>query len=69
MNAAENRSFNYRAAPINLHFTVHSTGTSNDLVRTIKSKIIPVIMQEMKGGNTGLRESIRFAFANTQRAY
>ena len=57
---------NVRGGDMNLTIHVHG---GDDLVTTVKNKVIPILRREMEAGNTGLRESIRLANARTQGAY
>lgn len=62
------RQINIRSGDISLHFSI-SGGNQDDLVQTIKNRVIPILQREMEGGNTALRESIRRAYDRTARAY
>jgi len=68
--ASENgpRNITIRGGDMSLHFSI-SGGNQDDLVQTIKNKIIPILSHEMEGGNSALRESIRRAYDRTARAY
>ncbi len=44
-------------------------GAGDDLIARVKSEVIPILIAEMTGGNSGLREAIVQAYETTQGAY
>ncbi|RPH38301.1 phage tail tape measure protein, partial [bacterium] len=65
--ASQNRSFSYQGGGININLAIN--GGSEDIVQTVKNKVIPILKQEMAGGNTGFREAVVRAYGHTVRAY
>lgn len=66
--ASQNRNYRFESGPVNLNFVVHAGG-SDDMVQAVRTKIIPIIMREMAGGPTGLRDAIRYSLARTQGGF
>lgn len=44
-------------------------GAGDDLIARVKAEVIPILIAEMTGGNSGLREAIVQAYETTQGAY
>jgi hypothetical protein len=53
----------------NSPITIHIHGAGDDLVTRIKRDVIPILKEQMTGGNSGLREAIVRAYNQTARAY
>jgi tape measure domain-containing protein len=49
--------------------TIHIHGAGNDLVQRVRKEVIPIIMEHLDRGNTGLRESVAHAVRITAGAY
>lgn len=64
----QNRTFNYRQGPVNLSFRI-AGGSADEMEQVFRQRIIPLIVSEVKGGPTELREAIRFSLSKTQGAY
>jgi TP901 family phage tail tape measure protein len=64
---SQQQSVNIRGGDMNL--TVNISGSGNELVNIVRSKVIPILQQEMRRGSTGLRESIAASVRATAGAY
>lgn len=69
LTPAENRAraTSIRGGDVNIYLSI--SGAADDLVQTVKNKVIPILKREMQGGNTGLREAVRLAYDTTAGAY
>lgn len=63
----QQQSISVRGGDMNL--TVHISGSGNELVNIVRTKVIPILQQEMRRGSTGLRESIAASVRATAGAY
>jgi TP901 family phage tail tape measure protein len=64
--ATENRTTNNNRT---MTFNITLNGVGLDIVRAVKTKVIPMIKRELESGSSELSESVRFAYDHTARAF